>query len=341
MPVALTNPAPQAAPTSGAATPGSASAPAANGSTASFLLVLAQQITVAPAAPGSAPTSAVAKAALSAPVCTLMPATLAELLPQEGLDTGTDSDSSDTDTDESSDDESALAMAAFLPGLGALAAPPPKAPGATGDAPTGGVNALETASTDAATLAAAEALLNATDAEPDADSSTTPTNPATQAAHAAQAHSGLTHHVATSTDAAQMARDLRAPVGTPAWNDELGGRLTWMAANGRESASLRLSPENLGPLEVRISVQDGEAKVWFGATHADTRSALEQSLPRLREMFASQGLVLADSGVFRDAPREHASTHASSDATPTAEQTGDASVTSVTIAHAGLVDTYV
>jgi flagellar hook-length control protein FliK len=339
MPVALSNPAPQAASTSGAATPGGAPAPAANGSTASFLLVLAQQITVAPAAPASAAAAVAANAALTAPV-TALPATLAELLPQEGLDTGGDSDSADTDTDDSSDDESALAMAAFLPGLGALAAPPSKAPGASGGTPAGTVCVLEAPSTDAASLAAAEALVNATDADPDSDSAT-PNSPASQAAHAAQAHSGLTHHVATSTDAAQMARDLRAPVGTPAWNDELGGRLTWMAANGRESASLRLSPENLGPLEVRISVQDGEAKVWFNAAHADTRSALEQSLPRLREMFASQGLVLADSGVFRDAPRDHASNNASSDATSAAEQTGDVNVTSVTIAHAGLVDTYV
>lgn len=339
MPVALSNPAPQAASTSGAAAPGGTPAPAANGSSASFLLVLAQQITVTPAAPANAAAAAVANAALSAPV-TALPATLAELLPQEGLDTGCDTDSTDTDTDESGDDESALAMAAFLPGLCSLAAPPPKAPGASGDAPAGGLNALESAATDAATLAAAEALINTTDPDPDADASATPTNSATQTAHAAQAHSGLTHHVATSSDAAQMVRDLRAPVGSPAWNDELGGRLTWMAANGRESASLRLSPENLGPLEVRISVQDGEAKVWFGAAHADTRSALEQSLPRLREMFASQGLVLADSGVFRDAPRDRANGFV--DAAPLQEKNVDGgNVTSVTIAHAGLVDTYV
>jgi flagellar hook-length control protein FliK len=339
MPVALSNAAPQAASAPGAPTPGSTPAAAANGSTASFLLVLAQQITVAPAAPVNAAATSAASAALLAPV-TALPATLAELFPQEGLDTGSDSDSTDTDTDENSDDESALAMAAFLPGLCSPMAPSSKALGASGGTPAGGVCVLENVSTDAATLAAAEALVSATDTDPDADSAPTPNSPATQAAHAAQAHSGLTHHMATSTDAAQMARDLRAPVGTPAWNDELGGRLTWMAANGRESASLRLSPEHLGPLEVRISVQDGEAKVWFGATHADTRSALEQSLPRLREMFASQGLVLADSGVFRDAPRDHARGFA--DGTTAQENNvDDANVTSVTIAHAGLVDTYV
>jgi flagellar hook-length control protein FliK len=77
-----------------------------------------------------------------------------------------------------------------------------------------------------------------------------------------------------------------------------------MVDRGVQSGSLRLSPEHLGPLEVRISVQSDQVSVWFGAAHADTRSALEQALPRLRDLFASQGLSLADAGVFREPPRE-------------------------------------
>lgn len=80
--------------------------------------------------------------------------------------------------------------------------------------------------------------------------------------------------------------------------------MTLMADRGQHSASLRLSPEHLGPLEVRISIRDDQASVWFGANHADTRAALEQALPRLRELFASQGLSLADAGVFREPPRD-------------------------------------
>lgn len=117
-----------------------------------------------------------------------------------------------------------------------------------------------------------------------------------------QLHAAVAAHAHANSDAPPPA-ELRSPVGTPAWREELGTQLTWMAHRGVESASLRLSPEHLGPLEVRISMHAGEASVWFGAANADTRSALDQSLPQLREMFASQGLVLADAGVFRDAPR--------------------------------------
>ncbi len=76
-----------------------------------------------------------------------------------------------------------------------------------------------------------------------------------------------------------------------------------MTQKGLETGSLRVSPEHLGPVEVNISVQNGDASVWFAANHPDTRAALEQALPRLREMFANQGMNLADSGVSRQSHR--------------------------------------
>jgi hypothetical protein len=101
-------------------------------------------------------------------------------------------------------------------------------------------------------------------------------------------------------------RAIHVPVGNAQWADELGARLTTMTEQGRHAASLRLSPEHLGPLEVRISIRDDQASVWFGAAHADTRAAIEHALPRLREMFEAQGMSLADAGVFHEAPREQA-----------------------------------
>ena len=114
---------------------------------------------------------------------------------------------------------------------------------------------------------------------------------------------GIASHFSLQHGSPDFNGELRSAVGTPAWHDELGGQITWMAHQGLESASLRLSPEHLGPLEVHISVRDGAASVWFGATQPHTRAALEQALPRLREMFASQGLTLTDSRVSHESPR--------------------------------------
>jgi flagellar hook-length control protein FliK len=109
---------------------------------------------------------------------------------------------------------------------------------------------------------------------------------------------GLTHGTAHPSAMALSSR-----VGTTAWTEELGAKMTWMTSQGIESASLRLSPEHLGPLQVTISVHDGQASVWFGAAQPETRTALQQSLPQLRQLFAGQGLTLTDAGVSREPPR--------------------------------------
>src|SRR5690606_41281170 len=79
-----------------------------------------------------------------------------------------------------------------------------------------------------------------------------------------------------------------------------------MTTRGQHEGSLRLAPEDLGPLEVRISLQQSTAHVWFGAQHADTRAALAEALPRLREMFAEAGLSLGHGGVSQEAPGRRA-----------------------------------
>lgn len=82
------------------------------------------------------------------------------------------------------------------------------------------------------------------------------------------------------------------------WSKNLGDRLLMMAENGMQTARLKLHPEHLGPLEIRISVDDdGASQVWFSAHHPQTRDAIEQALPRLRELFADQGLNLAQANV--------------------------------------------
>ncbi len=85
--------------------------------------------------------------------------------------------------------------------------------------------------------------------------------------------------------------------GPNGWSAGLGQRLLMMAESGIEVARLRLNPAHLGPLEIHVNVEDERAQVWFGASHSATRDALEAALPRLREMFAAQGLELTHADV--------------------------------------------
>jgi flagellar hook-length control protein FliK len=151
----------------------------------------------------------------------------------------------------------------------------------------------------------------------------------------------LAHRAADMAPQAASA-EVRTPVGQQGWGDEIGTHLAIMAANGREAASLRLSPEHLGPLEVQISMKDGQANVVFGASNPETRNALEQSLPRLREMFAAQGLTLGNANVSRDAPRDsHKPASFTQGTRGSSDASADLTVKRVTLSRLGLVDTYV
>ena len=88
------------------------------------------------------------------------------------------------------------------------------------------------------------------------------------------------------------------PVGHPQWDKALGERIQWMIGKEVQQAELKLTPPNLGPLEVRVSLHNDQANVSILAAHAPAREALEAALPRLREMFgeASLNLVNVDVG---------------------------------------------
>lgn len=142
---------------------------------------------------------------------------------------------------------------------------------------------------------------------------TTPAAPSAAAQAVQSAASALRDAFAAPSPQAAVHATLREPVGTARWADELGNRLVLMSVRGQQQGSLTLTPEHLGPVEVQISVNRETANVWFSAPHADTRAALSDAMPRLRELLGASGLSLGQSGVSEQAPREGRAT-ASADA---------------------------
>ena len=82
-----------------------------------------------------------------------------------------------------------------------------------------------------------------------------------------------------------------------AWGDQLGDRVLMMAGGKTQTAEIRLTPAELGPLRVQVSVDDGNASLAFQVQHAATREAIEQALPRLREILAENGITLSQTSV--------------------------------------------
>ena len=83
-------------------------------------------------------------------------------------------------------------------------------------------------------------------------------------------------------------------VGSPQWTQAVGDKVLWLAAQNVSAAEIRLDPPELGPMQVKVSVNQDQASVTFTSPHPVVREALDQQLNRLREMFSEQGLNLVN-----------------------------------------------
>jgi flagellar hook-length control protein FliK len=98
---------------------------------------------------------------------------------------------------------------------------------------------------------------------------------------------------------------LQTPLHDPAWNVEFGQKVLWMAHHDQQQAHLTINPPHLGAIEISINLNaDQSASAAFVAADVEVRHALESSLPRLREMFASAGIDLAQVSVGSESFRQ-------------------------------------
>ncbi|WDM69336.1 flagellar hook-length control protein FliK [Xanthomonas cucurbitae] len=86
-------------------------------------------------------------------------------------------------------------------------------------------------------------------------------------------------------------------MGSDGFDDAIGARLNWLADQKIGHAHIKLTPNEMGPVEVRLHLEGDKVNASFTAAHADTRQALEQSLPRLREMLGQNGFQLGQADV--------------------------------------------
>lgn len=82
-----------------------------------------------------------------------------------------------------------------------------------------------------------------------------------------------------------------------AFAQQLGLRLATWAREGISQATLRINPEQLGPIDVRIQLQGQQVSVDFQARHSQTVDLIDSLMPRLAQAFDLQGLRLDDARV--------------------------------------------
>ncbi|ODC04151.1 hypothetical protein BFW38_12070 [Terasakiispira papahanaumokuakeensis] len=130
-------------------------------------------------------------------------------------------------------------------------------------------------------------------------------------------------------------------------------RIAIMQSRNMKIAEIRLDPPELGALRIRIHMQGDQANISFQSPHAHVRDALEQSMPRLRDMLAEQGMDMGEANVAdqqhgeRSIAEDMAAAHDGSEgASSSAQESGielDADGVSISVPQrqlVGLVDAY-
>jgi len=142
---------------------------------------------------------------------------------------------------------------------------------------------------------------------------------------------------------------LTTTLGSPAWPDEFGQKITWIATQRLQSAELRLHPAHLGPIEImlQLSGEQGaqQLSAQFASHHSAVREAIEANLPRLREIMAESGIELLDTSVSADTSRQHA--ESGQRETPSRQAAGNGSNDSLNqheiqliVRHEGAINTF-
>lgn len=69
----------------------------------------------------------------------------------------------------------------------------------------------------------------------------------------------------------------------------MGANIRWMAKEGIQNATVTVTPAGMGPISVKVGIDQDQMSVSIMASQQSTREALESFLPRLREQLGGQG----------------------------------------------------
>ncbi|AXK71212.1 flagellar hook-length control protein FliK [Lysobacter sp. TY2-98] len=95
-----------------------------------------------------------------------------------------------------------------------------------------------------------------------------------------------------------VAMPTAAPLALDAdFDDGMSQRITWMADQRLDHAEVRVTPDGLGPIDIRLQMDGHRVNAQFHAAHPDVRQALESGMDRLRDLLGRQGMELGHAEV--------------------------------------------
>lgn len=81
---------------------------------------------------------------------------------------------------------------------------------------------------------------------------------------------------------------------------QLAEKVRWMVNSKSATAEIRLDPPDLGGINIKVNLSGDTAQVNFNVQSAAAKEALDQAVPRLRDMLQDQGIELGESVVQQE-----------------------------------------
>ncbi|HEV2538898.1 MAG TPA: flagellar hook-length control protein FliK [Frateuria sp.] len=134
--------------------------------------------------------------------------------------------------------------------------------------------------------------------------------------------------------------DIASPVGTPAFNEELGQQIAWLGSQDVKQARIRLHPEDLGALDVKVSINQDRVDVSFAVQHPAAVHALQQTLPQLDTLLAHHGLTLGQADVGQRQQQGEGARGGEAGSARSDTDLEPAAVASAPVAALGMLDTF-
>tara|TARA_R110002072_G_scaffold154_2_gene1005 strand:+ start:2309 stop:3583 length:1275 start_codon:yes stop_codon:yes gene_type:complete len=99
----------------------------------------------------------------------------------------------------------------------------------------------------------------------------------------------------------QYSTTLSTPVTAQNWSDELSQKVVWFSGRNISAAEMHLNPAELGPIDVKINVQNDVASITFNVSNSSVKDLLESSVVRLREMMEANGINVGEVSIDSNA----------------------------------------
>lgn len=108
-----------------------------------------------------------------------------------------------------------------------------------------------------------------------------------------------------SQNAQPVSSNIPTPIQDTRWAQDFGEKIVWLAKSDHQVAQININPPQLGPMQITLNLNGDQATAVFASPHAEVRQAIEDAMPRLREMLSSAGISLGDANVGTQLPQQN------------------------------------